>query len=270
MNLNLLAGRLSSSLRGILVYALAIVLFMVLVLSSFSALGGNDALFNMFKALPTAMTAMIGGDISRLLKVEGYIGIGFVHPITIVMLAAFAIGIGVNAIAGEIDRGTINLLLARPVRRRDLVLTPLIQLIIGLAILGAAFMLGIWLGLQTLGTNSGSVQFSALVLATGLTCMMFLTIGAYTLLFSAASSDAGRATLFAAGLTLVFYFMNYLSQLSSNLKFLETWSIFHYWDPGGVIINNRLETTDVAVFTTLTVGSILIALLIIERRDITA
>ena len=268
MNAHLLAGRLRTDLRGILIYAVSIVLFMLIVLSSYSAVAGSSALVTLMNQLPSAFKAMFGGDVTRFLKLEGYIGVGYLHPITIALLAAFSIGVPVNAVAGEIDRGTINLLLARPVRRRELVVTAFAHLLIGLVILSSAFVVGTWLGLQTLGKTGSGIALGAVAEASLLTLLLFLTVGSYSLVFSAASSDSGRATLFAAGTTLILYFVNYLSQLTPELKSLGNWSLFHYWDPSAVIINNRVEVSTVGLYLLLSIVLTFIAVLIFERRDI--
>ncbi len=270
MNANLLLGRLRTDLRGTLIYSASVAFFMLVVLSSYTAVAGSSAMLNVFNQLPPAFTALMGGDIARILKIQGYVGVGYVHPIMIAILAAFVIGIAVRAIAGEIDRGTINLLLARPVRRRDLVLTAFVQLLIGLGIISLALVIGIWVGLQTLGKLASGVEPSAVLSATLLTLLFFLAIGAYSLLFSAASSDAGRATLFGAGLTLIFYFLNYLAQLSPDFKSLGSLSIFHFWDPGAALIANRFQWNELALFAALSILLTLAAVIVIERRDITS
>ncbi len=268
MNLHLLAGRMRSDLRGILIYGAAMAAFMLLVVSTFTTVAGSSAMLNMLNQLPSAFKAMFGGDVSRFVRVQGFIGIGFIHPIMIALLSAFAIGVAVRAVAAEIDRGTINLLLARPVRRRELVLTAFVQLLVGLSILALSLVLGVWFGLQTIGRAGSSVPLGDVLAASALTLLFFLTVGSYSLVFSAASSDAGRATLFSAGLTLFFYFLNYLAQLSPEFKSVGNWSIFHHWDPSQVLLSSRLDLADVGLFALLSIALVLFATIIVERRDL--
>ena len=55
-----------------------------------------------------------------LFTLPGAITIGFEHPIGIGLVAIFAVGAAANAVAGERESGTLEVLLARPLSRRRL------------------------------------------------------------------------------------------------------------------------------------------------------
>src|SRR5438093_10301694 len=56
------------------------------------------------------------GDVFSL---SGAIALGFIHPIAIILSSVFAVGFATGAIAGERQRGTLEVLLARPISRRQ-------------------------------------------------------------------------------------------------------------------------------------------------------
>ena len=58
-----------------------------------------------------------------LFTLPGAITIGFQHPLALAFLGIFAVGATTSAIAGERERGTLEVLLARPISRRGLYLT---------------------------------------------------------------------------------------------------------------------------------------------------
>ena len=58
-----------------------------------------------------------GGD---LFSLRGAIAIGFIHPFTLLLMGIMAIGFPVISIAGERQRGTLEVLLARPISRHAL------------------------------------------------------------------------------------------------------------------------------------------------------
>src|SRR5262249_54458133 len=66
-----------------------------------------------------------GGDPFSL---GGSIALGYIHPIAIILVAIFAVGFATTAVAGERQRGTLEVLLARPVSRRGLYVTMLAAL----------------------------------------------------------------------------------------------------------------------------------------------
>ena len=60
------------------------------------------------------------GNFSTL---AGTISVGFIHPISIALFGMLSAGLAVGAISGERQRGTLELLLAKPIGRRTIVLT---------------------------------------------------------------------------------------------------------------------------------------------------
>ena len=69
--------------------------------------------------------AIIGGENIALDRAGDMMTVAYVHPLVMTILCIWAIGRAANAIAGEIDRGTMELLLAQPIRRSQVVLAHL-------------------------------------------------------------------------------------------------------------------------------------------------
>ena len=67
--------------------------------------------------LPEQFAKFGGGDIFSL---PGSIALGFIHPIAIILTSVFAVGFSTSAVAGERQRGTLEVALARPISRRVL------------------------------------------------------------------------------------------------------------------------------------------------------
>ena len=70
--------------------------------------------------------AIIGGHPIQLNKSDNFMSISYVHPLVMAILCIWAIGRAANAIAGEIDRGTMELLLAQPIRRSQIIVAHLL------------------------------------------------------------------------------------------------------------------------------------------------
>src|SRR5512147_723055 len=80
-----------------------------------------------------------GGDMFTL---SGSIAVGYIHPITIALLAVFAIAFPLSGVAGERQRGTLEIVLARPVSRRSYYLTLLAASLLFIALAMAATLVG--------------------------------------------------------------------------------------------------------------------------------
>jgi ABC-2 type transport system permease protein len=88
----------------------------------------------------------MGGENIRIDRAMDILSIGFVHPLVQTILCVWAIGRAAGAIAGELDRGTLELLLAQPVPRYRFILSQLGVDLITIPILCTAMWGGVWLG----------------------------------------------------------------------------------------------------------------------------
>src|ERR1044071_1308474 len=81
----------------------------------------EDVEKQIFSGPGRAMQSVIGGDQLSFQKAQDVLSISYVHPLMQVLFCLWAIGRSAGAIAGEIDRGTMELLLAQPVPRSRVV-----------------------------------------------------------------------------------------------------------------------------------------------------
>jgi ABC-2 type transport system permease protein len=80
-----------------------------------------------------------------LVSSSGRLAAGFDHPLVMVPICVWAIARGSDSISGEIGRGTMEVLLAQPVRRIEVLVSQA-----GITVLGALVLcLSVWLGILT-------------------------------------------------------------------------------------------------------------------------
>ena len=73
-----------------------------------------------------------GGD---LFSLPGAVALGFIHPISIAILGVFFVGFPLLSVVGERQRGTLEVLLSRPISRHQLYLVVLVVGALALALL---------------------------------------------------------------------------------------------------------------------------------------
>lgn len=88
------------------------------------------------------MRTFIGGDSVDLNNAMDMFSVGYIHPLVQTILCIWAIGRAAGALAGEIDRGTMELLLSQPVGRGAVIIAHLIVDAITIPII----CLSLWLG----------------------------------------------------------------------------------------------------------------------------
>lgn len=118
-------------------------------LHTLAGLGGltpKDIEAVVFEGPGKMLRAIIGGDRVVLQNAMDQLSIGYVHPLMVILFCVWAIGRAAGAIAGEIDRGTMELLLAQPIARSRVILAHLLLDAVTIPILCLSLWAGNWLG----------------------------------------------------------------------------------------------------------------------------
>ena len=265
MNLALFAHTWRANRTRVLIVAVALAIWGTLMPIIFDSFGSTFEDIFESGAFPPQFTQFGGGDIFSL---TGSVAIGFIHPIAVGLNLVFAVGFGAAAIAGERQRGTLEVLLSRPISRRVVYATLAVAgaLFVGIAVLGS--IVGALVGASLTGrvAELGVGQLPLLWLNGAL---LYWAIGAIALL---ASSSFDRLSP-ALGMTLVFvvvsYFLDVLGSLWPDATGLQPYSLFHYLDPKA-ILTGFPDAGDLVVLATVTVLAVLAALVVFPRRDLAA
>src|SRR5262249_1671757 len=162
-----------------------------------------------------------GNNISLFQPVD-MLSIGYVHPLVQTILCIWAIGRAAGAVAGEIDRGTMELLLAQPLARYRVLLAHLTMDFLTIPVLCLSLWAGHWLGAGLVGVleldaplNSSKLAVDPRIFAPALASVAALVfaISGYTMFLSARGRFRGRALGLAVLVTLLQFLINAVGQL---------------------------------------------------------
>jgi len=205
------------------------------------------------------------GDIFSL---TGSVALGLIHPIALILTSVFAVGYSTSAIAGERQRGTLEVVLARPVARRSLYFT----------LLGAAWLfVGIVLAALLTGCAAGSAfagVFSQLPLAKMplLWLNALMLFGAFAAIGLAASASFDRfapALGWTLGIVVVTYVLEVLGSLWPDAAFLQKYSPFHYVQAKATLAGAS-ATGNLLVLAAVTAMAVAWAIVVFPKRDLAA
>jgi ABC-2 type transport system permease protein len=215
--------------------------------------------------IPKQLTNFGGGDVFSL---GGAIALGYVHPISLILLSIFAIGFTTSAVAGERQRGTLEVLLARPLSRRQVYLTLLAAVLVFIGIILAAASIGTLVG----STVVGVVDQLATDRLPVLWLNGMLLWGAFAAIGLAASVSFDRLTPalgITIGIVVVSYFLEILGSLWPEAQGLQRYSLFHYLSARD-ILNGTIDTAGLILLAVVGGIAIALALVIFPRRDLAA
>ena len=218
-----------------------------------------------FGELFDAFAALTGGNVFTL---DGSVAMGFVHPIPIALVAILAIGYPIGALAGERQRGTLEVLLARPVSRRRVYATALVATWVFVGILLAANVGGVVVGALLFDVAS-DLDPGRLLLAWVNAVALYATLAALALAASASFDRVAPALGLALAVSIISYAVEILGALWPDMAGLRPWSIFHYFQPAEIMAGNP-SPADVAVLAGITAAAIAYGLWVFPRRDLAA
>ena len=203
--------------RSLLWWTLGLTALIALNVAFYPSVRDDPALSDYAKDLPESVRALFAGGELDLASPIGYLNSQIFALMAPLVLLIFAIGAGAGAVAGEEERGILDLLLAHPVRRRGYV----VQRFLALAALVAALTLVL---LATVALGSWLVDleigFGRLVAASVSVGLLALLYAALALAVGALAPGRARAIAIAAGLALAAWIFDGLAQA---VDVLEAW-----------------------------------------------
>ena len=259
-------GRTLLSTKTLLLSLTAAMLALQLIVSytyeSFAGITGQ-----MLESMPPEFAAFmkVQSGIPLGNDPNAYLTLGYYHPVFLVLGSAVAITVAAQALAGEIDRGTILYLLARPLHRWQVVLSKGAVLLPVTVIVTTGAVAGTALGTALSGVEIDIWRF---VLAGINAWATFTAIGGVTLLCSALAGSAGQAASWAIAFALTSFFIDFLADLWEPIRKVEPLSLFHHYDPTKVVASGSLSANDMAFLLGLALVATILAILAFSRRDI--
>ena len=216
------------------------------------------------RAAPPQFLALLNQELLSTVSPRGIIGVGYTHPFVLIMMAVWAVRVPSAALAGEMGRGTMNLVAARPVGRSAQVAAALLVLLAGLTILAAAAWLGTFVGLVG-GPLEGVSAWSYLPVAAAM-WLLFGSVGVVAILVSSLAREAGAAIAWSSGLMAGSYVLDYAARVWPRITSLRPLSLFRYYEPQQVLTAG-LDRADVMVFAAVAALALGLAFAVFSRRD---
>ena len=196
------------------------------------------------------------------------------HPFIFLLISIWAIGRGSAAVAAEVERGTMDLLLSRPIPRWVYLSSSVIVSLAGLLILAGALMAGASIAVNYNVLRERPAPFAMLRPAVNLAALG-LPIYGYTLLASALDFVRWRATLIGSVLTLIGFVALVISlipilQGMSWEPWVERISIFKAYNPVQAVNGGETYQLHLAILSGVGISCIALAFAAFAVRDLPA
>lgn len=214
--------------------------------------------------LPEILQGFLGeAGASAYSTFNGFVAVEFFAWVPILLTVIAIIG-GTAAIAGDEGAGTLDLLLAQPVRRSRLLLERSAALIVVLVVAALAGLPGFLLASAFVDFPIGLGNITLAIL--NMLPLVFLFL-ALSVLGSAALPSRSAATMLSVAVVVITYFFNLIGAASEQVRILQKFSPF-YWADASHVLLHGFDWLRTGIFLALTVALFGLALLAFERRDV--
>lgn len=194
------------------------------------------------------MQTLMGGESINLDHAMDVLSIGYVHPLMQAIFCIWAVGRASGAIAGEIDRGTMELLLAQPIPRYRIVLAHLMVDCLTIPLLCFSLLAGTYLGTwlvwpikvpERVEPELLSVYPGQFGPALWNVAALIFAVSGYTMWLSAVNRFRWRTLGIAVYATFLMFLINVVGQLWDVLKPLRPFTVFYYYQPQQIILKQK-------------------------------
>jgi len=254
--------------RSFLLFSLIIIsLFQFLILRLVTSIDYSSIIMNLLEQLPEIVQAMFGEDFISMLTVEGAAAFGLNHPLVLVILSIGAITIPSRHIAGEVETGTLELILSFPVKRIKLLLNLWISAVVFLFLIIFCALCSSLLSINIFHQLTNELFVTMLKIGCNL-WLLFVFIMSLTMVLSSFEKEGNKVGIRVAGIALVFYLLHYLSSLWDAIQFTQPYNIFTYYQPEDLMTGQRSFLLHFVVLSSLILLCLMVSIYQFNRRDI--
>lgn len=176
----------------------------------------------------------------------------------------YSIGSGSSAIAGEEDKGTLDIIISTPIRRRRVVLEKFGALVVGLASLSVLVVVSLYIGIQFMNMNIALDKVTAMTFSLFLLALNF---GALALLIGSLTGNKGVAIGLTTAVAILAFFVNTLAPIAKFLEKFQKFSPFYHYSANNPL-RNGLDLGSVIFFLCVALALLILSIAAFEKRDL--
>ncbi len=224
--------------RGIVGWGGGLFLGVIVMSAFYPSLVGMEGLEDLLADYPEALLSLFGMDAGLdFTSAVGYLESEIFSFIVPLAMLGFGVAVGARYVAGEEERGTVGLTLARPVTRSRFVLAKAAALATLTILLGSVVLLALLLAGPVFDL---SVPFENLAAVMTSTTVLAILFGVLALTAGAATGRRAVASAVGWGLGIAAYLWNGLAPLTRGLEDLA-WLSPYEWALGEKPLRNGFD-----------------------------
>ncbi len=233
MNVTLFTTVLKANARTISSYAIGMVFYLWLFIWVYPSFAGSQSLNTMLQQMPKGLMKVLGYT-AGVTHLSDFLGGEFYSLLYLIIMAIYAIFVATKLISHLVDNGSMAYLLASPVSRAKVAATQAVVLLFGVLIIGSVSTVGALLGARWFVHNAG-MNAGYFIQMNIVGALLFCVVSGYCFLFSCLARDERTALGLSTLLTILFYVLHMVGNLSNQFDWMNHLSLFTVFDPQNLI-----------------------------------
>jgi len=256
----------SKSLVWYLLFAIGLIWVYVAIFPSFADQAEQFEL--LVKSYPEGFLKAFGiedgivfSNIDNFIATEHY---SLMWPILVIVLG---ISYASSALAGEIESGAIDTLLAQPISRAKVYW---VKWLVGTKLIGVFTLLSIWSVVPLAAIYNVEINELHHLKLTIAAFAFGMSVYSLAFAFSALSSTRGRVTGVIGGIVVAMYAIDLIAKLKESFADANYISLFRYFEFANTLVKGNLEIPPLLVLGGVSIVASLVGYVIFTKRDISA
>ncbi|MCP4611674.1 MAG: hypothetical protein GY845_23440 [Planctomycetes bacterium] len=246
--------------------ALVIFLFQIAICGIVHDNESVKTFINFIDRLPSFIKTVFGGESLQVGNISGLIAIGYNHPLVLTLYMLFAVGVPTGLLAGEVQKGTMELILSRQVTKIHVYICAGLITITGMFALVLVMFGGTIFAtnLYDFGQAIPLYSFFKAAINGGL---LASAAGGIALL-AAACFQRNTAVWLTVAYLVANYFVSVIAEWWSLMKWLKPTTIFYYVDGAKIFTEPTWPISNMCVLLSILIISTILGGVIWSRRDL--
>lgn len=238
--------------------------FEMLLIRAASGLETGPGFRAIFNLMPPAVRSIFESQFG-VVSFASAVAFGFTHPVTLAGSIAFVVVAG-SIPAAEHESKFLELILARPLARREYLVASLLLTCLGAVVLPLAMLSGAAIGMPLMEAGAKLPWTRYLPCALGLMTLL-LAFGGIALFLASGAKRRGPAASQMVGIALVSFLVEVLADLWPGLGWIRWASPFHYYKPIQAAIGPSTPWQNPAILLAIFAVATALAFWRFSRRD---
>ncbi|MEJ2650072.1 MAG: hypothetical protein P8016_16885 [Sedimentisphaerales bacterium] len=225
-----------------------------------------QAMINFLDLMPSFIRSAIGGDMLKQGRLPGLIAMGYQHPLVLFLYMLFAVGVPTGLLAGEVQKGTMELVLSRYVSKTHVYICAGFITVTGMFALVLVMFSGTIVAMDVFKFQQqiSLYPFFKIAINGGI---LASAVGGIALM-TAAWFERNTAVWISAAFLVVNYFISVFAEWWPKMAFLKPVTIFYYVNGPKIFNNPGWPWDDIAVLLSILAISSIAGAIIWNRRDL--